>query len=187
MSIQTHTYPYTVHSISTSMYISSKKKNTSECHVMICVERHIYTNTDISTHKQRHIYTQTETYLYTISINIDIYKHKSQGHIIKCYVTSSYILCHIIIHTMSHHHTYYLQTQVSRTHHQMRATSLQLEGIMFSDHIPCKLPFCILLHSHRTKAVYIFFAIYIFSLSIYFYFCILRARQVQFLRTVCVF
>ena len=23
------------------------------------------------------------------------------------YVTSSYILCHIIIHTMSHHHTYY--------------------------------------------------------------------------------
>ena len=24
------------------------------------------------------------------------------------YVTSSYILCHIIIHTMSHHHTYYV-------------------------------------------------------------------------------
>ena len=27
------------------------------------------------------------------------------------YVTSSYILCHIIIHTMSHHHTYYVTTR----------------------------------------------------------------------------
>ena len=30
------------------------------------------------------------------------------------YVTSSYILCHIIIHTMSHHHTYYVTSYLTR-------------------------------------------------------------------------
>ena len=30
------------------------------------------------------------------------------------YVTSSYILCHIIIHTMSHHHTYYVTSSYIR-------------------------------------------------------------------------
>ena len=29
------------------------------------------------------------------------------------YVTSSYILCHIIIHTMSHHHTYYVTSSAA--------------------------------------------------------------------------
>jgi len=37
------------------------------------------------------------------------------------YVTSSYILCHIIIHTMSHHHTYYV-TSSCDVHHKARNT-----------------------------------------------------------------
>ena len=32
------------------------------------------------------------------------------------YVTSSYILCHIIIHTMSHHHTYYVTSSYILCH-----------------------------------------------------------------------
>ena len=32
------------------------------------------------------------------------------------YVTSSYILCHIIIHTMSHHHTYYVTSSYTLCH-----------------------------------------------------------------------
>jgi hypothetical protein len=35
------------------------------------------------------------------------------------YVTSSYILCHIIIHTMSHHHTYYVTSSYILRIHTM--------------------------------------------------------------------
>jgi len=42
-----------------------------------------------------------ETYRHTGAKEAAISHHHTY------YVTSSYILCHIIIHTMSHHHTYY--------------------------------------------------------------------------------
>jgi hypothetical protein len=46
--------------------------------------------------------TTSNTYLLQKCNTDEIYPYT-------CYVTSSYMLCHIIIHAMSHHHTYLLQ------------------------------------------------------------------------------
>ena len=40
------------------------------------------------------------------------------------YVTSSYILCHIIIHTMSHHHTYYVTSSPNQCRHPFSKSPL---------------------------------------------------------------
>ena len=48
--------------------------------------------------------------------------HAMSHHHTYC-VTSSYILCHIIIHTMSHHHTYYVTSSYTLCHIIIHTTS----------------------------------------------------------------
>ena len=57
-------------------------------------------------------------------------------------VTSSYILCHIIIHTMSHHHTYYVTSSYILCHslsaEQCDKTALWIECMLTRTHASVK-------------------------------------------------
>ena len=68
-----------------------------------------------------HTHTRTHTHAHVVFIlqafrvsglGFVVWGCRSRAQGLRCstlaYVTSSYILCHIIIHTMSHHHTYYV-------------------------------------------------------------------------------
>ena len=61
----------------------------------------------------------------------------ANGLLVECgrhtyYVTSSYILCHIIIHTMSHHHTYYVTSSYILCHiiHTMPSSRMRQARIL---------------------------------------------------------
>jgi len=90
-------------------------------------------------------------------------------HLHSYYVTSSYILCHIIIHTMSHHHTYYVSLSIvyccvslsilSHTIHRENAHNTQEENtgqrdrirlcclIVCSVSLPCIFLMCVMCNS----------------------------------------
>jgi hypothetical protein len=88
---------------------------------------HMYMYTHARTHTYSYVYCcrqkWSHTYLYVYCCRqkwgqYDVLCH-ALDHVdaqvcSSVYVTSSYILCHIIIHTMSHHHTYYVTSSYMR-------------------------------------------------------------------------
>ena len=55
-----------------------------------------------------HTHTHTHTYTHTHTQEEAEAEENLVDEPVHIYVTSSYILCHIIIHAMSHHHTCYV-------------------------------------------------------------------------------
>ena len=80
---------------------------------------------DITKSVQAHVkssYTHvTSSYPFSKS---PLYASPNQCRHHTYYVTSSYILCHIIIHTMSHHHTYYVTSSPKQCRHPFSKSPL---------------------------------------------------------------
>ena len=74
-----------------------------------CEYIYIYTHTHIyiDTRTLAHTHTHTHTYTHELTFE-NIYQEVEAAYQISGKWASSYILCHIIIPTMSHHHTYYV-------------------------------------------------------------------------------
>ena len=68
------------------------------------------------------------------------------------YVTSSYILCHIIIHTMSHHHTYYVTFPIANGAYTCKYISICMH-ICFSYQVHIYLYPYMILYVHMYRCV----------------------------------
>ena len=84
--------------------------------VYTCIHIHIYIHIHIHIHICIYIYTHTHTYTYTGNAQGDRLQHVERSqrqHTCRstdapCAPTGLSSVCHIIIHTLSHHHTYYV-------------------------------------------------------------------------------
>merc|ERR1711966_637020 len=62
--------------------------------------------------------------------------------------TSSYTLCHIIIHTMSHHHTYYVTSSYTLCHIIIHTMSHHHTHYVTSSYILCHIIIHTMSHHH---------------------------------------
>ena len=118
-------YHHTLQYISLSLYLSLSLSLSLSLYRHTLRYISVYTlssyYTLFTTACSTHTHTRTHTHAHDVFIlqafrvsglGFVVWGCRSRAQGLRCstlaYVTSSYILCHIIIHTMSHHHTYYL-------------------------------------------------------------------------------